>query len=143
MMPGLYANGFLVAGDAAALVIGTGLILEGANFAIASGIAAAETVMKAKEKNDFSAGSLAYYQKLLEKSFVLKDLKTFKKAPHFLENQRIYTIYPEFACNLAEKLFASDGKPRKRAWHILTESMKGRVSLSQVAQDIIKAKEAI
>ena len=143
MMPGLYTDGFLVAGDAAAFVVGTGLILEGANFAMASGIAAAETVMKAKEKKDFSAGSLAYYQELLEKSFILKDLKTFKKAPHFLENQRIYTTYPEFVCNLFEKLYTTDGKPRKRVFPLLTESMKGRVSLVQIMSDLMKAKDAI
>ena len=143
MMPGLYTDGFMVAGDAAAFVVGTGLILEGANFAMASGIAAAETVIKAKEKKDFSAGSLAYYQELLEKSFVLKDLKTFKKAPHFLETQRIYTSYPKFVCDLFEKLYTTDGKPRKRVFPLLMESMKGRVSLIQIARDLLKAKDAI
>lgn len=143
MMPNLYTDGFLVAGDAAAFVVGTGLILEGANFAMASGIAAAETVIKAKEKNDFSANSLAYYQQILENNFVLKDLKTFRKAPHFLENQRIYTAYPEFALNLFEKLFTTDGKPRKRVWQLLNESMKGRISLTQIASDLLKVKGAI
>jgi electron transfer flavoprotein-quinone oxidoreductase len=143
MMPGLYTDGFLVAGDAAAFVVGTGLILEGANFAMASGIAAAEAVIKAKEKNDFSANSLAYYQQILESNFVLKDLKTFKKAPHFLETQRIYTTYPEFVCDLFEKMFTTDGKPRKKLWPLLNESMKGRVSLMQLASDLWKAKEAI
>jgi electron transfer flavoprotein-quinone oxidoreductase len=100
-------------------------------------------VIKAKEKKDFSANSLAYYQELLEKSFVLKDLKTFKKAPHFLETQRIYTTYPEFVCDLFEKLYTTDGKPRKRVFPLLTESMKGRVSLVQIARDLLKAKDAI
>lgn len=144
MMPKLYTNGLLVAGDAAAFVVGTGLILEGANFAIASGVAAAETVIKAKQKEDFSANSLSYYQELLEQSFVLRDLKTFKKAPHFLENDRIYTTYPELACNLADRLFASDGQPRKRAWQILREITKNnKVSLWQLARDLMQGRGAI
>ena len=143
MMPRLYTDGFLVTGDAAALVLGTGLILEGANFAVASGVAAAETVIKAKQTGDFSAKSLAYYRELLEQSFVLKDLKTFVKAPHFMENHRIYTNYPEFACNLAEGLFASDGKPRKKAWQLLREAQRGKISLWQVARDFMQGKEAI
>ena len=143
MMPRLYTNGFLVAGDAAALVVGTGLILEGANFAVASGVAAAETVIRAKGKEDFSANSLAYYQELLEQSFVLKDLKTYKEAPHFLENPRIYNIYPELACNLAEKLFTSDGQPRKRAWQLLRETMKDKVSLQQLARDLMRGRKAV
>ncbi len=143
MMPKLYTNGLLVAGDAAAFVAGTGLILEGANFAVASGIAAAETVMKAKQKEDFSASSLAYYQELLEQSFVLKDLNTFRKAPHFLENPRIYRTYPELVCSLAEKMFINDGKPRKKTWQLLRESMKGRVSLWQMVRDLMRGKGAI
>ena len=143
MMPKLYTDGFLVAGDAAAFVVGTGLVLEGANFAVASGVAAAKTVMKAKQKKDFSASFLAYYQELLEQSFVLKDLKTFRKAPHFMENRRIYSVYPELACEVAEKFFSNDGKPREIAWQLLTESMKGRVSLWQVARDLWKARGAI
>ncbi|GAI25590.1 unnamed protein product, partial [marine sediment metagenome] len=70
MMPALHTDGFLVAGDAAALILGTGLTLEGANFAVASGVAAAETVIRAKEMGDFSQKSLSYYPELLGESFV-------------------------------------------------------------------------
>jgi electron transfer flavoprotein-quinone oxidoreductase len=143
MTPKLYANGFLVAGDAAAFVVGTGLILEGANFAVTSGIAAADTVIRAKQKGDFSAGSLAHYQELLEQSYVLKDLRTFKKAPHFLENRRIYTTYPELACSFMEKIFTSDGQPRKSTWQLLRETMRGKVSLWQIILDFLKGKRAI
>jgi len=143
MMPTLYTDGFLVAGDAAAFVVGTGLILEGANFAIASGVSAAETVIRAKKRDDFSTESLAYYQELLEKSFVLKDLKTYRKAPRFLENPRIYSSYPELACDLAERIFTNDGKPRKKTWKLLREAMKGRVSFGQIARDLMKGGGAI
>jgi electron transfer flavoprotein-quinone oxidoreductase len=48
VLPLLAKDGILITGDAAGLVLGTGLILEGANFAMASGIAAAETDIKAR-----------------------------------------------------------------------------------------------
>lgn len=143
MMPRLCRDGLLVAGDAAALVVGTGLILEGANFAVASGVAAAETVVRAKEKGDFSAKSLKYYQELLEQSFVLKDMKTFRKASHFLENPRIYSLYPDLVCDLARKLLTNEGKPRKKTWQVIRESMKGRISLRQMAWDLMRGKGAI
>jgi len=143
MMPRLYTDGFLVAGDAAAFVVGTGLILEGANFAVASGVAAAETIIRAKQKGDFSASSLAYYHELLKQSFVLKDLKTFSKASRFLENPRLYTTYPELACNLAERLFISDGQPRERVWQLFREAKKGKISLWQMARDLMQGKEAV
>jgi electron transfer flavoprotein-quinone oxidoreductase len=143
MMPKLYSDGFLVAGDAAAFVVGTGLVLEGANFAVASAIAAAETVIKAKEKGDYSADFLSYYHELLKRSFVLKDLETFKKAPHFLENPRMYTTYPELACNLMEKIFTNDGQPRKKTWQLIKDTMKDKkVSLVQMARDLFTARGA-
>jgi electron transfer flavoprotein-quinone oxidoreductase len=143
MLPTLYTSGFLVAGDAAALILGTGLTLEGTNFAIASGIAAAETVIRAKELGDFSQKSLSYYPKLLKKGFVLQDLETFRKAPHFLENPRIYSLYPELACDLAEKLFTNDGRPRKKAWELLKQAIEGRVSWWQIARDLMQVKGAV
>jgi len=143
MMPSLYTGGFLVAGDAAAFVVGTGLILEGANFAVASGMAAAETVIEAKRRGDFSARSLARYQELLEQNFVLQDLKTYRKAHLFLTNPRIYTVYPELICEVAERIFLSDGQPRKRAWNLFRAAMKGRVSTWQVFSDLMRAKGAI
>jgi electron transfer flavoprotein-quinone oxidoreductase len=143
MMPKLYSDGMLVAGDAAALVIGTGLILEGANLAIASGVEAARTIIKAKEKGDYSAASLAAYEASLRNSYVLKDLNTFSKAPHFLENKRIYSTYPELACDFAHRLFTSDGKPRKQVFQLLRDSMKGKVSLGQIALDLIRGRGAL
>ena len=143
MMPELCSDGFLVAGDAAALCLVTGLTLEGGNFALASGMAAAQTVIQAKEKNDFSKHLLASYTRRLKQSFVLKDMETFRKAPKFLENPRIYSQYPGLACDLAEKIFTSDGRPRERIWKQLKHSMGGRVSLMQIAGDLRKMKRAL
>lgn len=143
MMPELFTDGFLVAGDAAAFLLATGLTLEGANFAIASGIAAAETVIRAKQMGDFSRNSLSDYLNLLKQSFVLKDLKTFKKAPHFLENPRLYRQYPELVCDLAEKILTHQGSPRKKIWKQLRESMDGKISFWQIIRDLMRMKGAL
>jgi len=143
MMPTLYTDGFLVAGDAAAFTLTTGLVLEGANFAIASGKAAAETVIRAKQRGDFSGKSLSYYTELLQKSFVRKDMETFKRAPLLLENPRFYRQYPELVCDLAEKIFTSDGKPRKRLWKLFRSSQKKRVSFWRILRDLFQIKRSI
>ena len=142
-LPRVYADGILVAGDAAGFVLGTALILEGANFALASGLAAADAVATAAEKDDFSANSLSRYQTLLEESFVLKDLRTFRKASHFLENPRIYSVYPQLACALDGRAFANDGQPRKRLWQIFMEAKKGKVSWRQMIGDFLRARGAL
>lgn len=143
MMPKLYGDGILVAGDAAALTLVTGLALEGANFAAASGIAAAETVIAAKRTEDFSATSLATYQDRLAKSFVLRDMKTFKKAPYLLKNPRLYKEYPRIACDLAEKIFTNDGEPREKMMTLLKQATKDRVSFLQMIRDLWHVKRAL
>jgi electron transfer flavoprotein-quinone oxidoreductase len=143
MVPRLYTDGLLVVGDAAALVMATGRALEGINFALESGMAAAETVKRAKGKNDFTKQTLSVYEQLLAQSFVLQDLRTFQKSAQFLENMRLYSVYPELACRLAERIFDVDGKPKKKAWQIIREEMKGKVSIWQMIRDAMSAKGAI
>jgi electron transfer flavoprotein-quinone oxidoreductase len=143
MMPKLYGDGILVAGDAAALTLVTGIALEGANLAAASGIAAAETVIAAKKSNNFTENSLASYQNKLEESFVLKDMEIFKKSPKFLENPRIYKDYPEIACDLANKIFTNDGKPREKMVSLLRKATKDRVSFPQIIRDLWQIKGAL
>lgn len=143
MVPKLYGDGILLAGDAAALLSSTGITLEGMNFAIASGLAAAETVKEAKSRGDYSRKSLAHYKTLLEKSFVLQDLKHFQRAPHFLAIPRLYKLYPEIACGLAERIFKVDGQPRKKFLSLGREVIKGKISLWQLVKDGIKAGRAM
>jgi electron transfer flavoprotein-quinone oxidoreductase len=108
----LYGEGVLVTGDAAGFTLNAGLLVRGMEFAIASGVMAARAVKMAKEKNDFSAQSLSAYQRLLEDSFVLKDLRTFRHAPHVLENPRLFTMYPQLACEVFEKMMYIGEQPK-------------------------------
>jgi electron transfer flavoprotein-quinone oxidoreductase len=111
MLPTLYQDGVVIIGDAAGLVINTGYMVRGMDLAIASGEYAARAIIQAKEKNDFSASSLAYYQRLLEESFVLKDLKHYKNFPAFMENPRIFNEYPQMLSDVMADMFTVDGTP--------------------------------
>ena len=55
MFPKLYAPGLLVAGDAAGMVLAAGCYLQGINYAMVAGEAAARTVIAAAKDRDFSA----------------------------------------------------------------------------------------
>jgi electron transfer flavoprotein-quinone oxidoreductase len=136
MMPKLFSDGVLVTGDVAALVLGTGLILEGANFAMASGMAAAETVIAAKKKNDFSVTALRDFERLLRESFVLQDMHTFREAPHLLKNTRLYGLYPEVVFEILDKIFLNDGKPRTKAYKIAKTVIKTRVGITRLLSDL-------
>jgi electron transfer flavoprotein-quinone oxidoreductase len=143
MTPQLYGNGILVTGDAAGFVCSTGLTLEGMNFAMASGLAAAETVKEAKDSGDYSETRLASYQKRLEDGFVLKDLKTFCRMPEFLSNPNIYDLYPGLACGVASRLYRVDGQPRKKIMQILKDETKGKISIWGLLKDVIQGGRAI
>jgi len=143
MVPELVTNGLLVVGDAAGFLLSTGLTLQGMNFAIASGFAAAQAVQIARQKGDFSRKGLAGYKTLLEESFVLKDLKTYRHAPGFQSNPRIYELYPSLVCGVSRRLFQSTGQPRKKILSLVRAEMKGKISLWRLAKDIIQAGRAL
>jgi electron transfer flavoprotein-quinone oxidoreductase len=143
MLPELCGNGLLVVGDAAGFLVSTGLTLEGMNFAIASGYAAAQAVKMAKLKGDFSLKGLSCYKTLLEESFVLKDLKTFRHATSFQDNPRIYNLYPSLICGISRKIFQVNGHPKRKILSLAREEMKGKISFWLLAKDLIKAGRAL
>lgn len=101
----LYGDGFLVAGDAAGLAMNIGVTVRGMEYALASGYFAAQAVLQARAREDFSAASLSNYEKLLADSFVLQDFKAFQEAPHVLENKRLFTHYPELLGNIMKDIY--------------------------------------
>ncbi|MGE5405332.1 MAG: FAD-dependent oxidoreductase [Candidatus Saccharibacteria bacterium] len=127
-MTRLFTDGMLVAGDAAGFSLNIGLTVRGMEFAIASGAMAAQAVLEAKQKNDFSASSLARYPQLLEQSFVMKDMKTFKEAPHVLENPRFYEFYPQFAGQLMQDLFTIGDGPKDK----LSSTIRKKLSIGEL-----------
>lgn len=113
-MPELAGDGLLVAGDAAGLCLAAGLWLEGVNFAIASGMAAARTAVEALAVGDTSASHLAAYRRRLERNFVLRDHRKLRRTPELLLSDRVQQRYPAMVCDLVESLFTVDN-PRPKA----------------------------
>lgn len=113
-MSKLYGNGVLVAGEAAGMLLNAGLYIEGMNFALEAGKIAGEAAIEILKLGDFSSNGTKIYENKLKKSFVYKDLKTFKRAAKFLDTDRIFTKYPDLITGLMEKLLTNTGKPRKR-----------------------------
>lgn len=135
--------GMMVVGDAAGFVFAAGIFLEGINFAIASGLAAAATAQQAHANRDFSAESMARYRKQLEASFVLQDLKKFRRAPAFVNNERLQNVYPELLCEAAERVFRSDGKPRRKIGRTAFDVLRGKVPLLTLLRDGWQAGRAL
>ena len=75
---------------------------------------AAEAIKEARERQDYSASSLARYQELLAESFVLKDLETFRHVLDFMENPRLFGYYPQAVCDIFTDLMWIDEKPKPK-----------------------------
>ena len=108
----LYTDGMLVVGDAAGFTLNLGFTVRGMEFAVASGVLAAEVADEALAKGDTSAGFLSLYEKKLKESFVLRDMETFRHSRQVLENPRLFTVYPRFARELLEALFTVGEGPK-------------------------------
>ncbi len=107
-IPKLVDHGVMVVGDAAQLV--NGIHREGSNLAMASGRMAAETVIMAKQVNDFSANILDAYRTNLMNSFVGQDLKKYKDAAHTLDRNPVYfKEYIPMMNRAASEMFTVDG----------------------------------
>ncbi len=136
MMPELVGDGIMVAGDAAAMCIVTGLNLEGINLAAQSGVLAGKAALEAHNSRDFTKSGLSIYRRMLEESFVLKDLKLYKRAPHMLHNDRIYTSYPELVCGIMDEIYRIDGNPKSTMTQLLMRAVKEKVGLKNALADV-------
>ncbi|MBV5341615.1 MAG: FAD-dependent monooxygenase [Deltaproteobacteria bacterium] len=143
MIPELVGDGILVAGDAAALCNATGLNLEGINLASQSGVLAGKAVIEAHQNKDFSKRGLSVYKKLLDESYVIKDLKMYRKAPHMLHNDRIYNEYPELMCSFMEYIYRINGAPKENLSKLFLKSAKEKVGLGNLLADGFNAWRAL
>jgi electron transfer flavoprotein-quinone oxidoreductase len=136
MMPELVGDGIMVTGDAAAMCVVTGLNLEGINHAAQSGVLAGKAAVEAHQRRDFSRSSLSAYRRMLEESFVLKDLKLYRRAPHMLHNDRIYTQYPEMLCSIMDEIYRIDGTPKGSMTQLLLRAAREKVGIKNLMTDV-------
>lgn len=137
-LPKLYAPGILVVGDAAMLV--NGIHREGSNMAMTSGKLAAETILEAKEIGDFSEKTLFRYQKVLEESFVLKDLQKYQNTSLFFEeNPQFFTLYPEMAAKAMHEFFTVNSVPKKEKQRLIWQEIKKQRSPWGLVTDMYRA----
>jgi len=138
MVPRLYTDGLMVSGDAAGFTMNYGIILRGMDFAIASGMAAAEAACSAHRQHDFSKNCLAAYEKALSKNFVLKDLKKYRGLNHLMRQERLFAEYPGWVSRAARQLFTAGPVPREKALKVLLREKPAKLNLVTSLLDMIR-----
>lgn len=143
LMSRLYGDGYVVTGSAARLLMNNILTLRGMDFAMISAQAAVGAILTARERNDYSAASLAGYETNLKQTSIYKDWQTFKATYPLLENKRLFEVYPELACKVMEDLFAPTTEPSPKVLASLRERMQGKVSMLDLVKDIYQISRGI
>jgi electron transfer flavoprotein-quinone oxidoreductase len=143
MVPKLYGDGILVAGDAAGFCLATGIYIEGINYAIQSGLAAGTAAVEACRRRDFTRYSLMKYMELLYQRNVLTDLRAYRHAPAFVNGERLQNLYPELAGRMSEALFRVDGDRKQKLVPLYWRTMRQvGVKPREVMKDLYQVTRA-
>ena len=135
-IPKLYANGVLIAGDAAMLV--NNLHWEGTNLAMISGKFAAETAVEAIKKDNASENYLSKYQEALENSFIMKDLKAYRNlmsAAH-RRNKSFFGFYFKKINEFFEMFTTTDSIPKRTKYLRFMKEFLFERNITEIFKDI-------
>lgn len=138
-IPKLTSNGVIVSGDAAGFV--NGVHFEGTNFALISGKLAGETALIALENDDYSQNTLSIYRKKLEKSFILKDLYSYRNVIENLysRSNSISVYYPRKIKELFEIITSANCIPKSKQFRGYFFSFFKDRKITELLKDIFAA----
>jgi len=130
-IPQLYGDGYLIVGDSAMLF--NALHREGSNLAMTSGRLAAETILQAIEKGDFSRMGLQSYGERLRQTYVLPDMQKYRRFPAFLEkHQELFNKVPELTGLAAREMLTVNGVSKKKKQRKIWQTIRGKMSLLEL-----------
>jgi len=134
-IPQLCGNGYLIAGDSGMLF--NALHREGSNMAMTSGRFAAEAIMEAFDKGDFSRKGLGGYLARLQGSYIVKDMKKYRRFNRFrLDHHELFTTLPGLKSFAAREMLTVDGVPKKQKQGIIWKRIREEIPLSKMARII-------
>jgi electron transfer flavoprotein-quinone oxidoreductase len=119
-----HGDGWMVAGDAAGFVFSNGIVIQGMNYAVRTGLEAAETALASRGAHDASSARLAEYDRRLEASGILPDFRDFASMDRVKWNPKFYTAYPKFATELFRRLLGETSGPKKRVRRLVREAQR-------------------
>ena len=137
-MPKVVGAGVIVAGDAAQLV--NAIHREGSNMAMTSGRLAAETIIAARERGDFSEAALDDYRKKLMSGFVGQDLKKYKDATHHFDKfPQYFEQYIPMMNRAASQMLTVDGMPKREKQKKIWRDIGPAKKKFKMARDLYRA----
>ncbi|MGB6501157.1 MAG: FAD-dependent oxidoreductase [Thermoplasmata archaeon] len=129
-----HGDGWMVAGDAAGFVFSNGLVIQGMNYAVRSGLEAAETALAARGSG--ASDPLAGYDRRLESTGILPDFRDFARLDRVKWNPRFYSAYPKFATELMRSLLGETGGRKQPARRLMRAAQRAAgISTATLVKD--------
>jgi len=139
----LVFDGLLLIGDCAGLV-NTSFFHEGSNLAMASGVYAAEAIIEALNKGDFSRKTFSSYEESLRNSFVVEDLKKFQYFPALGEKcPELVSDYPEILAEIVTGYFAVDEKPKRIIEREVIRRLRKKLGIVRLGKNMFNVAKAM
>ncbi|BAQ68578.1 electron transfer flavoprotein-ubiquinone oxidoreductase [Rhodovulum sulfidophilum] len=142
-IPRLTGDGWLIVGDAGQFL--NAVHREGSNLAMTSGRLAGESLAALKAQGlPASEANLKLYRDALEESFVIKDLRKYRKIPRLLEkNRQLFTTYPAILNRSMNAFLRVDGRDKRAKEAEILKGLKtSRGNWLNVAVDMLKVARA-
>ncbi|MCA6116891.1 FAD-binding protein [Bradyrhizobium sp. WSM 1738] len=142
-IPQLYGDGWVVVGDAAQL--NNAIHREGSNLAMTSGRIAAEAIVQVKSRSHpMTAANLSVYKKMLDDSFVIKDLKKHKDMPMLMHtnSQNFFLTYPQLVSRAMQNYVRVDGTPKAEKEKVTLKSFVNARSWTGLFGDAFRIARA-
>lgn len=124
----LHKPGLVVCGEAANLLMNAGKAIQGMDYAMRSGILAADAITDAKKNNDFGEASMKKYEDRLKDSYIMQDINNFQDAVHLLHDPVMTQKMPNLICDFGRNFFSIKNEPTKKAREMLKDSVNKHAS---------------
>ena len=98
-------------------------------MAMTSGRLAAETILEALGKGDFSSRGLQGYSERMRESYVLKDLEKYRRFPSFLETHtELFAGLPQLLEPRAREMLTVNEIPKRTKQGKVWKAIRSQVS---------------
>ena len=135
--------GLLIVGDAAGLLLSTGINYRGVDYAVYSGKLAAEAVEYAASHGGFTYENLAAYEERLRSSFIYKDLIKHRAAEMLLNDPELFAKLPKVLIETAKGLYDQDYSVPTPFEALVEASIRSEVSVFKLLSTLIAAVRSL
>jgi len=136
-LPRFYTGGLMLVGDAAGFV-NNSICHEGVNMAMASGMMAAETILKNRQEKRYGARSLRQYEQRLKNSFIIENMKSSRDFIDILRTHKeLLNDYPHLMKDVITKFFKVSDVPKSTVKKNIVRMVRSRMSLVGAAKTFV------